>query len=117
MIAQLRIPCEHSHDTGAHAHHFESYFFQCPPHQTVHFIAPAATSLTDDLVVVRLQIEDDGTTQQHVEIFKRNRVLMSSMYGFERREIRPHVTVKIYAMQIGRKFQGIRKAAVGCASL
>ena len=105
MIAQLCITYPHSHDTRAHAHHFEAYFSQCPPHHTVHFIAPAATSLADDLVVVRFRIQDDGTTQQYVEIFEWDRVLMSSMYGSERREIWPHVAVKAYAMQIGRKFQ------------
>src|SRR5277367_3757252 len=70
-------------------------------------MAPAATSPANDLVVVRLKIHDDGTTQQHVEILEWDRVLMSSMYGAERREVRPHAAVKTYAMQIGGKFQGI----------
>src|ERR1700728_1130954 len=105
MIAELRITRLDPHDTGTHAHHFKAYFFQCPSHHAVQFIAPAATSLPDDLVVARLQIQDDRTTQQYVEIFKRDRVLMSSMYGLKRCKIRPHTAVEPNALQIGRKFQ------------
>src|SRR5580693_1300942 len=35
---------------------------------------------------------------------------MSSMYGSERRKIRPRAAVKTNAMQIGSKFQGIPKS-------
>jgi len=68
VIAQLRIACPLPHDTSAEAHHVEAYFCQRPSHHTVHFIAPAAPSPADDLVVARLQIHDDGTTQLHVEV-------------------------------------------------
>jgi hypothetical protein len=72
----------------------------CASHHTVHFIAPAGTSLSDDLIVARFQIQGDRTAQKHVEIFQRDRVLMSSMYGSERREIRPYATVKSYAIKV-----------------
>src|SRR6202161_4619550 len=58
-------------------------------------------------MVIRLRVQDDRTTQQNVEIFERDRVLMSSMHRSERREIRQHAAVKSYAMQIGRKLQEI----------
>ena len=106
VIAQLRIARLNSHDTGADAHHFKAYFLQGPFHHTVHFIAPTATTPADDLLVTRLRIKHQGAVQLHVQIFERDRVLMSSMDGSQRREIRPHAAVKMYPVQISRKFQG-----------
>lgn len=95
----------HPHDACAHARHVKAYFFQRPSHHAIQFIAPATTSLADDLVVACRQIQNDGTMQEHVEIFERDRVLMSAMHGFESREIRTHAAPKTDALQIGRKLQ------------
>jgi len=46
-----------------------------------------------------------GRRQLHVEVFEWDGVLMRSMDGFERREIRPHAAGKTDAMQIGGEIQ------------
>ena len=103
MVAESGIAPLIPPDACSYPRHMKADLLQCPGEQPVHLIAPATAAADDDLLIRRLWIEGQRTSELDVQVLVGNALEVEAMDRAQALEVDTRGALETDALEVARQ--------------